>query len=396
MDREQLRALDLQHVWHPYTQMQDLAALDFPIIERAEGRKLIDVDGREYWDGVSSIWLNVHGHRVPEIDQAIRAQLDKVAHTTTLGQGNVPSILLAERLARLSGLPRVFFSGTVQLPFPDTYRGPKPDDPEATRDWALAAARNTFRTHGSNLAALIVEPMVQGVGGMRVMPPGYLTGLRQLCDEHGVLLIADEVATGFGRTGTMFACQHEGVVPDLMALGKGLTGGYMPLAATLASERIYEGFLGAHREGRQLFHGHSFTGNQLGCAAALANVDLLEPKIPEVISKAAWLDGRMQPWTDLPHVGTLTGMGFMRGVELVAGRARRTRFEPSARAGWQVYLEAKKRGMLARPYGNTALFLPPLGSTRRELEIMADIYEQALAAAMPALSSVQRTVQAIS
>ncbi|MFO1533766.1 MAG: aspartate aminotransferase family protein, partial [Thermoplasmatota archaeon] len=371
-----------------------------------------------------------------------------VAHSTTLGQGSVPSILLAERLARLSDLQHVLYSdsgstaveaaikialqyfhqngepertgiaslegayhgdtlgavaaapvpafhaafkdflgdGPVQLPFPDTYRGPHPGDDAATRDWALGKAQEILARHGKRLAVLIVEPMVQGVGGMRAMPKGYLAGLRALCDEHGVLLVADEVATGFGRTGKMFACHHEDVLPDLMAVGKGLSGGYLPLAATLASDAVFQGFMGRHEESRQLFHGHSFTGNQLGCAAALANIALLEPMLADVQEKSAWLDTRLAPWRDIPIVGNVTGLGFMRGVELVADKSTKEPFAATARAAQQVYLEAKARGMLARPYGNTGLFLPPLATPRDELATMSDLYEASLRAAARRLS----------
>jgi len=464
MDRDRLRSLDLAHVWHPYTQMQDLADDDFPIIERAEGRRLSDVDGRAYWDGVASIWLNVHGHRVPHIDAAIQAQLGKVAHSTLLGQGNVPSIELAARLARLApeGLERVFYSDngstavegalkialqawhlrgrpqknrilsfeggyhgdtlgcvaaayvpafhaafrgalpqpTEPLPWPDTYRGVtdadgRPlTDPEAVCAATLEAVDARLRIEGPRTAAVIVEPMVQGVGGIRVMPSGFLRGLRDLCTEHEVLLVADEVATGFGRTGRAFACDHEQVTPDLMAVGKGITGGYLPLAATLATEGLYETFLGPHEEGRQLFHGHSYTGNQLGCAAALASLDLLEPMLPGLPARGRRIAERLAASAEEPFVGDVRGLGFMHGLELVADKATKRPFPAAARAAWRVFRHARARGLLVRPYANIALFVPPLASTEEELDEMLGLYAQALRdargdleAAVPALTA---------
>lgn len=449
-DRESLRRWDLEHVWHPYTQMQDLAGDDFPIIERAEGRRLFDVDGRAYWDGTASMWLNVHGHRVPEIDEAIRAQLGRVAHTTLLGQASVPAVRLAKRLAGHCRLPHVFYSdngstaveagikialqywhlqgrrskrriasfdgayhgdtlgaiaaapvpefhaafgdaigpGPVRLPWPDTTRGPHPRDPDATREWALQEASQTLQEQGDRLAAVVVEPLVQCVGGLRIMPEGYLKGLRQLCTENEVLLVADEVATGFGRTGRMLACDHEGVTPDLLALGKGMTGGYMPLAATLATKQVYEAFLGTVGDMRAFYHGHSYTGNALGCAAALASLDLLERELPGLPEKAAWLGRQVAPFASLPFVGEVRHKGFLVGFDLVKDKSTMEPFAWQSRAGWAIHLEARKRGLLARPYASTGLLVPPLASTKEELRTMLDIYHDAVLAAAPRLQTL--------
>lgn len=452
VDRNELRRWDLEHVWHPYTQMADLADDDFPIIARAEGRRLFDVDGTAYWDGTASMWLNVHGHHVSELDRAVRQQLDQVAHATLLGQASVPSILLAKRLAAHTGLPRVFFSDNgstavesalkmalqywvqkgrpaksriasfdgayhgdtlgaiavapvpafhaaferilpaapIRLPWPDTVRGPHPRDGDATRDWALGEASRILTRHREELAAVLVEPMVQVVGGLRLMPKGYLAGLRKLCTEHDVLLILDEVATGFGRTGRMFAFQHEDARPDLLAIGKGVTGGYLPLAATLATEEVHSSFLGSHASRRAFYHGHSYSGNALGCAVALASLDLLERLLPNLQAKANWLASRLASFRSIPHVGDVRQCGLFVGFDLVRDAKSMEPFPWQTRASWSVYREAKKRGLLARPYASTGLFVPPLASTQAELTEMVRIYEQALWAAQPELDRLAR------
>ena len=316
--------LDHDHLWHPFTQQQAWCEEEPLVIERAEGSHLIATDGRRYLDGVSSLWCNVHGHRHPGIDRAIRDQLDRVAHSTMLGLSHPGAAELAARLVELAppGLSRVFYSdsgstateialkmafqyqqqrggqhvrrtsfvhlrdayhgdtigsvsvGGIDL-FHATYR-PLLFKAHAAEPGDAGDLERILALHEEEVAAVIVEPLVQGAAGMLVHPPGYLRAVRELCDAFGVLLICDEVATGFGRTGTMFACEQEQVAPDLLCLAKGLTGGYMPLAATLATERVYEGFLGAPEEQRTFFHGHTYTGNPLACAAALASLDAFE------------------------------------------------------------------------------------------------------------------------
>ncbi len=319
--------------------MRQWLADDAPIITEAQGMYLIDSDGNRYLDGVSSLWCNVHGHRVPEIDSAIRRQLDRVAHTTMLGLGSEPGIVLAQRLMPLApkGLTKIFFSdsgatateiafklavqywhnlgraeknefvgfgeayhgdtvgamsvGRVEAfhrpyfpmlftvnvaPTPHVYRSETPEDPAAVGKICLDGLERILRERGGKIAGVCIEPIVQGAGGMIVQPGGFLAGVRKLCDAHEVLLIADEVAVGFGRTGKMFACEHENVSPDLMCLGKGISGGYLPLAATLTTEKIFNAFLGETWEGKTFFHGHTYTGNPLACAAAIASLELFE------------------------------------------------------------------------------------------------------------------------
>src|SRR3954462_15234353 len=322
MDTEALRAADHAHVWHPFTQMRGWQSEDAPIIERGEGSLLIDTDGNAYIDGVSSLWCNVLGHRQPSIDAAVRAQLDKVAHTTMLGLSHPSAIELAERLVAIAprGLSRVFFSDNgstaaevaLKMAFQHFQHGGQPQrdqfvclrmsyhgdtlgsvsvggidlfhtlfrpllfDAHMAEPGDAADMARILAQHGDRIAAVIMEPLVQSAAGMVVHPPGYLRAVRELCDRHGVLLICDEVATGFGRTGTMFACQQEAVTPDLMCVAKGLTGGYLPLAATLATERVYEAFLGEFAEFKTFFHGHTYTGNPLACAAAIATLEVFE------------------------------------------------------------------------------------------------------------------------
>src|SRR5215213_9958895 len=312
----QIGELDERYLWHPFTPQRDWDADDAPVIESAEGTDLIDEAGRRYIDGVSSLWCNVHGHRHPRIDAAVRNQLERVAHTTMLGLSHPPAIELARRLVELAppGLERVFYSDSgstaaeiaLKMAFQFWQQQPDPAARRRTRFVALREAyhgdtvgsvslggidlfhslyrpllfdalraepgdaddlERVLGAHGEEVAAVVVEPLVQGAAGILVQPEGYLRAARGLCDRFGVLLVCDEVATGFGRTGTMFASEQEGVSPDLMCVAKGLTGGYMPLAATLATERIYEAFLGATSDYKTFFHGHTYTGNPLACAA---------------------------------------------------------------------------------------------------------------------------------
>ncbi len=442
-DHDSLAHLDKAHVWHPYTQMAGYNERDPLIVVEGEGRKLKDANGRWYYDGSSSIWLNVHGHRVPEIDAAIRAQLERVAHSTLLGLANEPSILLAKELVDLSpeGLNKVFYSdsgsesveaaikmalqffanregrGTkrhrllsfeagyhgdtlgavaaapvdtfhwpfkrvipdaLRAPFPNVYRSGK-DPQETTRD-SLAAVERLFEEHPGEVAAAIVEPTLQNVAGIVVAPEGFLKGLEELCREHGVLLIADEVATGIGRTGKMFACEHEGVSPDLMALGKGLAAGYLPLAATLTTDEVYEAFLGTHAEKKAFFHGHSFTGNQLGCAAALANLKLMREAgvlegIPE---KERIMASRAEAMREHPYVGDVRYKGMVLGIELVVDKETKESYPWEAQVGWRVCDRAREKGLLVRPLGSVIICMPPLGSTAEEVSEMMEILTEAV------------------
>jgi adenosylmethionine-8-amino-7-oxononanoate aminotransferase len=383
------------------------------IIERAEGNELIDVEGRRYLDGVSSLWANVHGHRHPALDQAIRAQLDRVAHSTLLGLSNVPSIELAARLAAIAprGLSRVFYSDSgstaaevaVKMAFAAQVRR----DPKRTRFLALRegyhgdtlgsvsiggmdlfhalykpllfdavhivptfdALEAAFAEHGAQLAAFVVEPLVQGAAGMLLQPPGFLRRARQLCSQHGVLLICDEVATGFGRTGRMFACEHEEVAPDLLCVAKGLTGGYLPLAATLATDEIYAAFLGDHASKRTFFHGHTYTGNPLACAVALASLDVFEQEnvVARVGEKSARLATKLAAEiAPLAAVGEIRQRGLMIGIELVRAGGQPYTFEDAI--GARVCAAVRKHGVILRPLGPVVVLMPPLSITDGEID----------------------------
>jgi lysine---8-amino-7-oxononanoate aminotransferase len=429
-------------LWNPFTQMKGYLESEPLIVERADGVRLVDVDGRSYYDGNSSMWLNVHGHRKAELDRAIAAQLGKVAHSTLLGQGSVPAIELAERLVGIApeGLGKVFYSDSgaeaveialklaigywrrlgrtekrmlvsmrnayhgdtvgalsvggidlfhaefepllfstrkVSYPYPYRFEGTEAECTAA----CLAELEADLAAHAEETAALVVEPIVQGAAGMIVMPPGFLGEVAALCRRHDVLLVADEVATGFGRTGRLFACEHEDVHPDLLATGKGITGGYLPLAATFVTDAIYEAFLGEHADLRTFYHGHSYTGNQLACAAALANLDLFEgDHIVERVGESAELAAaRLTAVAALPHVGEVRQRGLMVGVELVADRRSKQPYDWTLATGARVCRRARELGMITRPLGDVVTFLPPLATEMDDLEAMLDILGQAVA-----------------
>jgi adenosylmethionine-8-amino-7-oxononanoate aminotransferase len=417
-----LAADDHRYLWHPFTQQQGWAEEEPVIIESAEGTTLVDTEGRRYIDGVSSLWCNVHGHRHPAIDLAVADQLQKVAHSTMLGLSHRPAIELAKRLVGIAppGLTRVFFSDSgstateiaVKMAFQywrqnggggrakfvamrDAYHGdtigsvsvggidlfhsmyrPLLFETIKAEPGDVAQMERILDENAGQIAAVIMEPLVQGAAGMLMHPPGYLAAVRRLCDEHGVLLICDEVATGFGRTGTMFACEQEDTAPDLLCVAKGITGGYLPLAATLATERIYEGFLGRHEEYRTFFHGHTYTGNPLACAAALATLDVFEQEdtIAQLQPKIGLLKELLAPVAALPHVADVRQRGFMVGIEIEG-------FDPARRTGHLVALEARARGAIIRPLGDTVVLMPPLAIEPYDLQRLIAITYEAIDAA---------------
>jgi adenosylmethionine---8-amino-7-oxononanoate aminotransferase len=437
-EKQRLRDLDRSIVWHPFTQMQDYAKEEPLIISKGQGVYLEDVDGRKYLDGYASVWCNVHGHRVPQIDQAIKDQLDQIAHSTFLGASNIPAIRLAEKLVQVTprGLEKVFFSDNgataveiaikmafqywqqCSVPRPEkstfmhlteSYHGDTLGSvsvggiahfhhvyhpllfptlavpvPHAYRcEHCLGSCNQTcfnvlekaLSQHADQLAALIIEPLVQGAGGLLMHPPGYLKHVADLCKKHDVLLIVDEVATGFGRTGKMFACDHEQVTPDILCVGKGLTGGYLPVAATLATTEIFNAFLGDYHEMKTFFHGHTYTGNPLGCAAALATLDLFdtEQTLERLQPKIACLAEHLVRFNDLAHVGQIRQTGFIVAIELVAEKKNKTPYPFQARIGHRVCKVAQERGLLMRPLINTLALLPPFAITEDEIGQMLDI-----------------------
>ena len=417
--------LDHEHLWHPFTQQQGWCEEEPLLVERAEGSHLVATDGRRYLDGVSSLWCTVHGHRHPGIDRAVRDQLGRVAHSTMLGLSHPPAAELAARLAGIApaGLSRVFYSDSgstavevaLKMAFQyqqqrggqhvrrtsfvhlrDAYHGdtigsvsvggidlfhtafrPLLFQTQAAEPGDVVHLARLLAEHEEEIAAVIVEPLVQGAAGMIVHPPGYLRAVRELCDHFGVLLICDEVATGFGRTGTMFACEQERVAPDLLCLAKGLTGGYLPLAATLATERIYEGFLGAAEEQRTFFHGHTYTGNPLACAAALASLEAFETErtILRLQPKIRLLGELLEEVAQMPEVAEVRGRGFMVGIDL-------GEHDPALRMGHRVTLEARRRGAIIRPLGDVVVLMPPLSISKGDLQRLVEITRESIAAAV--------------
>jgi len=440
--RDELLRWDREHFWHPFTQMAEYEPL---VIERADGCTLYDLDGNAYLDGVSSLWCNVHGHRHPKLDAALREQLDRAAHTTALGASNPAAVKLARRLALLmpAGLNHVFFSDsgatavevalkmafqywrqraepkpekTCYVAFADAYHGdtlgavsvggverfhamfrpllfetlrlPAP----SVRNLAAGIAAETACEHYLNeaevllerehqrIAAWVIEPLVQCAAGMVMHPAGYLAGLRELTRRYGVLLIADEVAVGFGRTGTMFACEQEGVSPDLICLGKGLTGGYLPLAATGATDEIFGAFLGPYESSRQFYHGHTYCGNPLGAAVASASLDLFAEGrvlelLPAKIDRLAMHLARLQ---EHPHVGSVRQCGMVGAVDLVNDRAAGEPYPWAERRGKQVCDVARRHGVLLRPLGDTVVVMPPLAISPEEIDQIMGAIEQGI------------------
>jgi adenosylmethionine-8-amino-7-oxononanoate aminotransferase len=417
-----LVAADRAYLWHPFTQQRGWAEEEPVVVDRAAGTELIDVDGRRYIDGVSSLWCNVHGHRHPRIDAAVRAQLDRVAHSTMLGLTHRPGIELAERLVEIAppGLTRVFYSdsgstaaeialkmayqywlqrgeerrkkfvalrmayhgdtigsvsvGGIDL-FHSLYR-PLLFDTLKAEPGDAADMERLLTEHAGEVAAVIMEPLVQGAAGMLVHPEGYLRAVRELCDRHGTLLVLDEVATGFGRTGRMFACEHERVAPDFLCLAKGMTGGYLPLAATLATERVYEGFLGRFEEFRTFFHGHTYTGSPLACAAAVATLDVFreERTLERLQPKIELLGELLEPIAGHPAVREVRRRGFMTGIELGP-------YPLALRMGHRITLEARRRGAIIRPLGDVVVLMPPLAISEGDLTRLVAISAEAIDAA---------------
>lgn len=442
VDKDLLREWDRTLVWHAFTQMAEYEPL---IIERASGCKLVDIDGRELIDGVSSLWCNVHGHRHPRLDAALREQLDRVAHVTSLGQSNPTTIRLARRLVDRApaGLEHVFFSdngatavevalkmafqywqqrtdprpqktsylafdaayhgdtigsvsvggvarfhqlfepllfSVVRAPTPDCYRLPAGVTAETACQHYLAAVEDLLREHHERLAAVVVEPLVQCAAGMITHPTGFLRGLRELTRRYDVLLIADEVAVGMGRTGTLWACEQEQVEPDFLCLAKGLTGGYMPLAATLATDEIWRAFLGDYASSRTFFHGHTYGGNPLGAAVALATLEVFdeEQTLEQMQPKVERLQRHLQRMSELEWVGDVRQRGLLVGVELVRNRETKEPLPWAEKWGLRVCRRALEKGVWLRPLGNVLVIMPPLAISLDELDRIAVVLEESV------------------
>jgi adenosylmethionine-8-amino-7-oxononanoate aminotransferase len=420
-----LVARDLAAVWHPFTQ-HSLWEDDEPlVIDRAEGMHLIDTDGRRYLDGVSSLWVTVHGHRVPEIDAAVREQLDKVAHSTFLGLTHEPGIALAEALLETAPRPRagegsplrrVFYAGDgssaveaalkmayqaaaqkgqhrpLFVSVAEGYHGDTlgavsvggietfhaayrqillrtrqiPSPYRVGTEAALAALEALLDSEGEQVCAVIIEPMVQAAAGILTHDTAFVHGVRELSRRAGALMIADEVATGLGRTGAMWAVEHAGVTPDLLTCGKGLSAGYLPISAVLATEEIYDAFLGAPESDRTFFHGHTYTANPLACAAALANLRLMTER--QTVRHAARVGERLgallAPLSEMAGVREVRRCGTMTGIE-VASKGSRT--------GFEVCRRARRRGVLLRPLSDVVVLMPPLAIGDEDLDELAAV-----------------------
>ena len=430
---------DRRYLWHPFTPMDQWCAQEQLVIERAEAEYIIDNRGRRYLDGVSSLWCNLHGHRVPQIDRAIRDQLDKIAHTTLLGLASPPSAHLAQRLVEITpaSLTKVFYSddgstavevaakiafqywqnlgqsrksflalrngyhgdtiGSVSLggidlfhkifapllfkthlaPSPYCYRCELGLEPKTCNLTCADKVDQILSEHADQIAAVIVEPIVQGAGGIIVAPPGYLHRIRQIAGKYGVLLIADEVAVGFGRTGKMFACHHENVEPDLLCLAKGITAGYLPLAATLVSQKVFDAFTAP---GCTFYHGHTYTGNALACAAALANLDIFQKQevIEKLGPKIQRFAERLEQFRHCDFVGDVRYKGLMAGIELVADVATKRPFSYKQRIGAQLCRAIRKHGVILRPLADVIVLIPPLSISCQNIDFLFDALTKAL------------------
>jgi len=429
---------DKKYLWHPFTQMQDWLVEDPMIIDRARGQYLIDTQGNHYLDGASSLWVNIHGHGQKLIDRAVKDQVNRLSHSTLLGLSNTSAVTLAKRLVEITpnGLKKVFYSDngstsveiaikmayqywqntgetkkkdimhlsnsyhgdtlgsvsvggidlfqkvyrklifkTIRVDFPDCYRLPNGKTYPEYAFEHLNTFEQLLKDQHKTIAAFVVEPVVQAAAGMIVWPYGILQRMYDLCQKYNVIFIADEVATGFGRTGKMFACEHEGVTPDILCLAKGITGGYLPLAATLTTEKIFDGFCFDYKEQKTFFHGHTYTGNPLCCAAALANLEVFrkEKTLDQLQPKIKFLNQRLKVFYNLCHVGDVRQKGFMVGIELVENRETKKPYPWKEKIGVRVCREARNKGVILRPLGNVIVLMPPLATTVKELDKLLDI-----------------------
>lgn len=437
-DKRLLKEWDKKYVWHPFTQMQDYLASDPLVIEKGEGFYLIDIDGNRYIDGVSSLWVLVHGHGKNELINAIKSQAELLCHSTLLGISNVPSILLSKKLIEIApeGLTKVFYSDngstsveialkmayqfwqqkgekrrkrfikfengyhgdtigsvsvggidlfhkiyrpllfkTFKAPSPYCYKCPLKLKIDNCGLACVDEFEKIVKRHKDEVCGVIIEPLVQGAAGMIVQPDGFLSAIWKIAKENGLLFIADEVATGFGRTGQMFACEKENIKPDFLCLSKSITGGYLPLAATLTTEEIFNGFLGKFEEFKTFFHGHTYTGNPLACATAIKNIELYESEriIEKLQAKIKLLEDELKRFNELSSVGEVRQKGFMVGIELVRNKKTKRPYAPKEKIGQKVIYEARKMGVVIRPLGDVIVLMPPLAIDDNLLKELVDI-----------------------
>ncbi|HLD68722.1 MAG TPA: adenosylmethionine--8-amino-7-oxononanoate transaminase [Pseudomonas sp.] len=434
---------DLAVLWHPCTQMKDHEQLPLVPIKRGQGVWLEDFEGKRYLDAVSSWWVNVFGHANPRINQRIKEQVDQLEHVMLAGFSHQPVIELSERLVALTpaGLDRVFYADngssgievalkmsfhywlnsgqpgkqrfvtltnsyhgetvaamsvgdvalftetykpllldTLKVPSPDCYHRPEGVSWEAHSRTMFVQMEQCLAEHHQQVAAVIVEPLIQGAGGMRMYHPIYLTLLREACDRYGVHLIHDEIAVGFGRTGSMFACEQAGITPDFLCLSKALTGGYLPMAAVLTTDQVYQAFYDDYPTLRAFLHSHTYTGNPLACAAALATLDIFEQD--DVIEANKALARRMASATahlvDHPQVAEVRQTGMALAIEMVQDKASKTPYPWQERRGLKVFQHALSRGALLRPLGSVVYFLPPYVITEEQIDFLAEVASEGI------------------
>lgn len=465
---KELLKIEKKHIWHPFTQMADWQKEEPLIIESGEGVYLKDIFGRKYIDGVSSLWVNLHGHKNPYLDKALQKQLKRIAHTTFLGLTHIPAIELTEKLIKLvpDNLTRIFYSdngstaveialkmayqywrqkksgqriddrrpkskflslknayhgdtigsvsvGGIELfhekfrpllfdcyfvPSPYCYRCERRLKVKGERlkvkkqnkhfqehcqamgcgGGCLGEVEEVLRNHHTEIVAAVVEPMIQAAAGMLTMPPGYMSEFSKLCKKYNVLLIADEVATGFGHTGKMFACEFEDIKPDFLCLAKGITAGYLPLAATLTTEEIYRAFLGRYEEFKTFFHGHTYTANPLACAVAVENLRIFEREKLNLSKKIDTLRGELKTLLESHYVGNIRQLGFMVGIEIVKDKKTKEMFPPSMKVAIKICYNARKYGVILRPLGNVIVILPPLSISEREIKKIVDSIKRSI------------------
>ncbi len=440
---------DLAHIWHPCSQMKDYETLPPMVIDHAKGPWLYDIHGKKYLDIVSSWWANLLGHCNPEINEAIKEQLDSLEHVIFANFSHRPAIELAERLAEITpdrinkfhfndngsssveaalkmcfqfyhqtGKPekqrfmcltegyhgetigalsvgsmdlfakmyQPMMMDNIHVQAPDCYRCPYGKDREHCACECFEHAEKAFAEHAHETAAMIVEPLLQGSAGMRIYPPLYLKKLRALCDKYDVKLIADEIATGFGRTGTMFACEQAGISPDVMTISKGLTGGYLPMSVTCVSDEIYDAFYADYGEGKAFPHSHTYAGNPIGCAAALAVQKIMKEQhiLETAAENAKWLTAELdKAFAHHPNVGEIRHIGLIHAIELVKDPEAKTPLDAKKRTGYAIYKKALERGLVLRPLGDILYFNPPLNITREELSTAIELAHESITDILP-------------
>ncbi len=442
IDPKTLEKWDKEHFWHPFTQMKVYREEENIIFERGEGVYLWDIHGRRYIDAISSLWCNVHGHNHPKLNRAIEEQLKKVAHTTTLGSSNVPAILLAKKLTEIApqGLTKVFYSEdgaeaveiaikmayhywrnkgeerrvfitlseayhgdtigavsvggidlfhgtyrdllfeTIRLPSPYLYCKKEFGELSQTCLADLVMKLQELLRARRDVVAVVLESGIQAAAGMLPYPKGFMKEVRELTRKHGVLLIVDEVATGFGRTGTMFYCEQEGVTPDFMCLGKGITGGYLPLAVTMTTDEVFEAFLGEFGDAKHFYHGHTYTGNNLACAVSLANLEVFEEErtLERLKPKIELLTERLEEFWELEHVGDVRQLGFMAGIELVKDKEKGEPYPYGERMGFRVARRCWEKGVFLRPLGDVMVLMMPLVIEEKDINYVLDVLKESI------------------